>query len=580
MENKILDSRLQEHRLKINEIIKELHQMTIDIKNEELSRTVSDLRERINEPFMFVICGEVKAGKSSFINALLDTNKDVCKVAPDPCTDTIQQIIYGEEEKVVVLNDFLKKIMLPVEILRDVAIVDTPGTNTISDHHQEVTERFIPGSDLIVFVFEAKNPYRQSAWDFFDFIHSDWRKKVIFVLQQADLMEKEDLIVNEAGVLKYAKKKGIEHPNIFSVSAKLELAGQKEESGFKKIRAYIQENITGGQAPVLKLINNLDTSLNVSEKIGSGLKTRKAQFDADVAFRQDVKETLDEQEKRSKNQVGLLVENLLIGYDKVTNKYEDNLRGGLGFLSMAKRTFMSMFSNKEKTEDWFINLTKELEREMNDELHPKLNSGVHDIAESIQQMAKLIDLKIKNSTTILKDNHEIFGDIADRRSNVLRDLQEEFANFMDKNENFMGSQVFSDDSISPNIATGSGIAVVGMILATVAQGAVFDITGGLITTFGVLFAGATVRIKRKKIVSGYQEEVKKGRVEIEREISSKLNAYIDNIKLKIGDNFDDFDALLELEKQQITEFDDRFSGIQSRLSEVGEELKISRKMTP
>ncbi|MBK7009342.1 MAG: dynamin family protein [Saprospiraceae bacterium] len=34
----------------------------------------------------------------------------------------------------------------------------TPGTNTIVAHHQEITEKFIPYSDLIVFVFEAKNP--------------------------------------------------------------------------------------------------------------------------------------------------------------------------------------------------------------------------------------------------------------------------------------------------------------------------------------------------------------------------------------------------------------------------------------
>ena len=152
---------------------------------------------------MFVIVGEVKAGKSSFVNALLGTGKEICKVAPQPMTDTIQQIIYGEEEEIISVNEYLKKIFQPIEILREIAIVDTPGTNAIIKHHQEITENFIPASDLIVFVFEAKNPYRQSAWDFFDYIHEDWRKKIVFVLQQKDLMNQEDLNVNINGCLLY-----------------------------------------------------------------------------------------------------------------------------------------------------------------------------------------------------------------------------------------------------------------------------------------------------------------------------------------------------------------------------------------
>ena len=69
--------------------------MAIDINNASLSEMVSDLRNRIHEPFMFVIVGEVKAGKSSFVNALLGTGKEICKVVLQPMTDTIQQILYG-----------------------------------------------------------------------------------------------------------------------------------------------------------------------------------------------------------------------------------------------------------------------------------------------------------------------------------------------------------------------------------------------------------------------------------------------------------------------------------------------------
>ena len=208
-----------EHKALLNSAVSTLLEITKKIDHKELEETVTDIKERIDDPFMFVIAGEVKAGKSSFINALLDANKEICKVAASPMTDTIQQIVYGPEESITDINPYLKRITQPVEILKEIAIVDTPGTNTIIDHHQEITERFIPASDLIVFVFESKNPYRQSAWDFFDFIKDEWKKKIIFILQQKDLMVPADLVTNTNGVTEYAIKKGIKEPKVFSVSA-------------------------------------------------------------------------------------------------------------------------------------------------------------------------------------------------------------------------------------------------------------------------------------------------------------------------------------------------------------------------
>jgi len=569
----ILNQKIIESRLHIGEIIKDLHQMTIDIGNEELADTVSDLRNRIHEPFMFVIVGEVKAGKSSFINALLETDKEVCKVAPDPCTDTIQQILYGEEESTIVVNEHLKKILLPVEILKEIAIVDTPGTNTISDHHQEITERFIPGSDLIVFVFEAKNPYRQSAWEFFDYIHGDWRKKIIFILQQKDLMNNSDLATNIEGVRKQAVKKGIEQPNVFAVSAKMEIE-KTPNSGFLPVRQYIAQNITGGKAPILKLTNNISTSRNVGERIHKGLQLRSAQLEADQRFREDIRETLDGQEVRSNNQIDILVENHIAAYDRITSETREELKNGLGFFSLVRRTFSSMFGKKSSLEQWLADLSTNMERDLNDAMHEKVQSGVTDIADSIQQMAKMIDLKIRNSKTILKNNHEIFGDIADRRSNVMRDLQEEFSKFMNKTENFIGSEVFkSENNTAPNLAAGGGLAVVGVILATVAQGMVFDITGGILTTVGFLFAGATARMRRNKVIEDYTAEVNGGRLKLESEVSDKLKAYVGNIKEKIDANFDDFDVMLDMEVKQITNLNEKYEQIDSSLTEMQRELE-------
>ncbi len=571
---RILDQRLQQYKTRIAEIVKDLHDLTISIGHKELAQTVSDLRLRINEPFMFVIVGEVKAGKSSFINALLDTGKEITKVGPQPMTDTIQQIIFGEHEEVVVINEYLKKIYQPIDILKEIAIVDTPGTNTIVANHQEITERFVPASDLIVFVFEAKNPYRESSWAFFDFIHSEWRKKVIFILQQKDLVPEADLKINEKGVKEFAEKKGIANPSIFSVSAKLEIEGYREASGFEAVKSYIRENITGGKAPILKLQNSIHLSSNINERILKGLDVRKQQWQADVLFREDVKQTLHQQAVKSNNQVEILVENLIAGYNRITSEKEQELSAGLNFLPLIRRSFASIFDKKSSAKEWLEQLAKDLEKDLNAELNLKLNSSINDLADSIQQMAKMIDLKIQNSQTILKNNHDIFADIAEKRSNVLKELQETFSKFMNQTDNFKDDNLFPDRrNFETNLMSGSGIAVIGAILAAVTQGAIFDITGGVITTVGLLFAGISTSLKRRKAISGYKKEVASGREKINKEITEKLKTYVENISQKIDGNFLEFDRHLELEHQQIDFLEKKQIAIEQQLDTILAELK-------
>ncbi|MEZ5043741.1 MAG: dynamin family protein [Saprospiraceae bacterium] len=571
--NQLINQQLQPQRAQLDEIAKDLHELTIQIGHNDLTDTLSELRNRLHEPFMFVIVGEVKAGKSSFINALLATGREITKVAPQPMTDTIQQILYGEQEEIVTINPYLKQIFLPVEILREIAIVDTPGTNTIVEHHQEITERFIPSSDLIVFVFEAKNPYRQSAWAFFDFINAEWRRKIVFILQQKDLMREEDLKVNIQGVIDQAAKKGIKSPLVFAVSALQEEEGHPE-SGFEPVRQFIRQNITGGKAPVLKLLNSIDTLQNINQRINEGLVVRQKQWDSDTAFRQDIMETLENQEGKSHKQVNVLVENLIAAYDRTTNQKELELKNGLSFFGLLKRSITSIFNRKQSVKDWLEEMAKSLESGLNKELTSKLNESVIDLSDNVQQMAKIIDLKIRNSTTILKNDHELFSDIAEKRSSILRDLQETFQDFISKTENFTDESLFPDkQTISPNLATGSGVAAIGVILMTVTNGIVFDITGGILTTIGLLFAGVSTSVQKRKILDGFRKEVNKGRDRIEEDVTEKLRTYISRLKDKIDQNFHRFDELLKNEEQTIIRLKDQWASIHQRLNMVHEKLK-------
>lgn len=572
MKNSI-DPKIIQLNGRLSSAIHNLEKLTSDIRNDEMNETVRFLHLQLEAPFTFVIVGEVKAGKSSFINALLESQKEICKVAPSPMTDTIQQIVYGDHESVVFINDHLKRITQPVEILKEIAIVDTPGTNTIVAHHQEITEKFIPYSDLVVFVFESKNPYRQSAWDFFDYINSEWRRKVVFVLQQKDLMESGDLDINIKGVIENAQKKGIAHPNVFAVSAKLELEGLKEASGFIELRKYIADNITGGKAPLLKLSNTVNTIQKINDTITYALNKREEQFLLDKDFRSDIKETLDNQEIKTKNQVNQLTENLVATYEKITNKKSGDLSDGLSFITVIKRSFSSLFGTESGLKDWLNQQSRDLELQLNTQLRDKLQAGITDVADNIQLMGKLVDAKLKTSRSVLNDSDEIFADIAERRANVLRDLQQSFSQFMNKAENFYDETLLKESAkMTPNLAAGGGMAVIGVIITALVNGAVFDITGGILTTVGLLFAGVSLGLNKSKIIRKFKEEVDKGRGKMENEVTSILNDYTVRIKSRIDDNFRSFDHHLKNEEENLIKMKAISSQINTTLVEVNHEI--------
>jgi hypothetical protein len=101
--------------------------------------------------------------------------------------------------------------------------------------------------------------------------------------------------------------------------------------------------------------------------------------------------------------------------------------------------------------------------------------------------------------------------------------------------------------MTPNLAAGGGMAIVGVILAAITQGAVFDITGGVLTAVGVIFAGVTLGLNRGKVIRKFEEEIIKGRHKMQEEVKEKLSDYTTRIKFKIESNFFEFDQLLEKE---------------------------------
>ncbi|XP_042517367.1 probable transmembrane GTPase FZO-like, chloroplastic isoform X2 [Macadamia integrifolia] len=131
-------------------------------------KLLTDAASQLDEPFLLVIVGEFNSGKSTFINALL--GRRYLKEGVVPTTNEITLLRYSEldshgQEHCERQPDGLFVCSLPAKILKEMNLVDTPGTNVILQRQQRLTEEFVPRADLILFVISADRPLTESEFE-------------------------------------------------------------------------------------------------------------------------------------------------------------------------------------------------------------------------------------------------------------------------------------------------------------------------------------------------------------------------------------------------------------------------------
>src|SRR5579859_8094133 len=178
----------------------------------------------LDELFLLVIVGEFNSGKSAFINALLGAH--VLREGVTPTTAVITRVRYAPAPTERREGPLLE-VGYPLDLLRDVAVVDTPGTNAILREHEEITSLFVPRADLVVFVTSADRPFTETERAFMERIRA-WGKKVVVVLNKVDLLGKDQV----AEQMEFVRQ-GVERllgfrPEVFPVSARLALAAKDE----------------------------------------------------------------------------------------------------------------------------------------------------------------------------------------------------------------------------------------------------------------------------------------------------------------------------------------------------------------
>ena len=255
------------------ELLAELrvHLARLDASEEDLGLLLTGLKQ-LEELFLLVVVGEFNAGKSAFLNALLGDR--YLKEGVTPTTGQINLLRYGEGPGVTQerLESEVVRFYLPVSWLQEVNLVDTPGTNAVIQRHQEITEHFVPRSDLVLFVTSADRPFSESERQFLERIRQ-WGKKIVIVLNKIDLMEDAaDLAQVIDFVRTNARQLLGSDPQIFPVSARLALRAKQaaklnggEASGdpqwdlsrFEALENFIRISLDSTERVRLKLGNPL-----------------------------------------------------------------------------------------------------------------------------------------------------------------------------------------------------------------------------------------------------------------------------------------------------------------------------------
>ena len=178
----------------------------------------SSIRQ-LDELFLLVIVGEFNAGKSAFINAL--AGQSVLREGVTPTTARIHLLKHGPA---VARDSGLDGVVVttaPVELLHDVTIVDTPGTNAIIREHERLTTDFVPRADLVLFVTSADRPFTESERAFFESIRA-WGKKIVIVVNKVDIFAtRQELEEVLTFVRSAAQRLFGPTPEVFPVSARL-----------------------------------------------------------------------------------------------------------------------------------------------------------------------------------------------------------------------------------------------------------------------------------------------------------------------------------------------------------------------
>ncbi len=540
--------------------------------------TLQNMLKDVREPLLFVVVGEVKAGKSSLLNALF--GQEFCKVDVLPATDRIYIFKHGPREQSVDVSNQVTERYQPIAFLQDFNIVDTPGTNTMVAEHQTITENFVPRADLILFVFSVVNPWGASAWELLRYVNQKWLKNVVFVLQQADLRGPGEVEVIERHLRETAQQKLGFAPPIFAVSARKAFLARTsgadkprlwEESRFESLEQHISLMVDESKHGLPKLMSTcqtatvilIDSSMRVRNILGTIVRDEEQ-----LRRLEGILETRKEQTLR---QVGGFLRGIEQACRRCETEGQELLERNLSFW----RTWRLVFGKAQ----WQEKFQADLETKMRELIQPQVENALQlletDLRSLWPQLQDTMENQFKGDSRVQLS--QTIPDFARQRRELLQSIEltlvERIAGRgMEAQLERMFRETANWLRVPAGVAAAGGIVT---LIAAMSSVAVADVTG--IVAASAFVAGTFVAFgRRRKILIEYHRQMESKREELVAAIEQQLRHAIDLFYAEIGSVFSPLRAFCAAERKRYDPLLIRVREIEKSLAVLSGELVKSR----
>jgi small GTP-binding protein len=487
--------------------------------------------EQLDELFLLVIVGEFNAGKSAFINALLGGR--VVEEGVTPTTAQINVLQYGDAADRHIREPALHVITAPVPLLRDIHIVDTPGTNAIIREHERITADFVPRSDLVLFVTSADRPFTETERAFLEQIRG-WGKKVVVVINKVDILEGEAQVQEvKTFVAESAHKLLGFDPDIFPVSSKLALRAKQGDpaawtaSRFEALERYIASALDAPGRIRLKLLNPLGVAAALSEKHAALARDRLALLEQDFSTLDDVERQLTVYQQDLSRDLDLRMADI----DRILLEME---RRGHDFFDETMRIGRVIdLLNRSRVQQGF-------EQQVVADAPQKIEQKIGELVDWLVEMDLRQWQRVTSHLAERRRQHRdrIVGDDEDRfhydRARLIDSVGGEAQRVVDSYDRRREAQALADgarNSVAAAAAVSAGALGFGALVATIASTAAADVTGLVMATLVGTLGFFIIPAKRRRA----KEELRRKISALRERLSSALRQQFGQEIAKSGD---------------------------------------------
>lgn len=570
----VLDANVQALVRREARLLVELRE-TLEREQGEERRRVDELIATLEDLFTIVIVGEFNAGKSSLINALFGAK--LRTEGPIPVDDVISILRFGDEAAQKKLSDFVLEQSYPIEFLRNITLVDTPGTNSIVQRHQEITEDYIPRADLVLFVTSIDRPLAESERKFLEYIR-EWGKKVVFVLNKIDT--KSEAEVDQ--VLEYLKTNvraifGFD-PVIHPVAAKLALQSKLGElpprewtrSRFEVLEDYIFRVLSEKERVRIKLMAPLDTILSLAKKQFVMIESRREVLTSDKAHIDAITDQLE----RARAD---LLSNFTQFVVRIDNLMMDLERRGLDFLDRYVRIQHVMLLRDA------LRFREEFERQVFQNFKGNVDTTIQ---ESVDWLVRE-NMKLWNGTVDAfhrradadTNSADIIGrvgrEFAYNREEVYSRIRAQAEQRLASYDVNVESRRIIDTAIRAvlhSFGLGAGALGLGYLLTTAVSSTAVDVTGLTAATMLLVTSFLILPYKRTKAKNEFQHRIEELRTYLRESLDRESGNEIDRMIRSITSAFEPYQRFYAAESEKVERFATKLGAIETEAREIAAEV--------